>query len=116
MAEQEAKGRSDVTFAANGHAYTLRPTLGAARGISRSFGGFTAAFSRIRAYDFDAMTQIVAFGLEKVEPEDTEAVEQIVFDAGVRNMVEPLCAFIERLANRGQPLAPTKPADAKKKG
>lgn len=117
MAEGEANhGRGDVTFAAGGRAYTLRPTLGAAKGISKSFGGFLGAFSRVRAYDFEAMALIVGFGLDMNAPEQTEEVEQITYDAGVQKLVEPLCMFIERLANRGLPPAVKAKADPKKKG
>lgn len=117
MAESEANttGRGDVAFQANGRTYTLRPYLGAAKGISAEFGGLLNAYSRIRTYDMAGMSRIVAYGLDMADPKHTEEVEQIVYDAGIRTLAEPLCAYIERLGNRGQPIEQPKARDSKKK-
>lgn len=78
---------------------TLKCTLRASKEVTAYFGNFINANQRIANLDSDAITVLVAAGLEKKVKE----VEDIVFAAGVVTLKAPVERWLNLLANGGKP-------------
>jgi hypothetical protein len=93
-----------VAITLDGEPRHLTPTLNAATGISRQFGGLQAAQQRVLAQDLDAYVAIVRFGLGLRTDAEAKGLAEKVFAAGVRDMALPLVEFLIILANGGKPV------------
>lgn len=83
----------------------LRSTLRAARDVHSSFDGFDKAYRRVLGLDLHAHVAVVAAGLG----EKRSAVEQDVYEAGMRNLIDPLLAFVNLLSTGGRKLTDRAP-------
>lgn len=81
-----------------GAKFVLRPTLEAFKVVNSRFGGFNAALQALSRGDADSLTYIVAAGLGKTIAD----VEGLVFEAGIRNLFDPVGEYVERLTNGGR--------------
>lgn len=96
--------QGDVSIPYDGAQATLKCTLGAAIKICDYFGNFVDAHKRVMALDLNAISVVVAAGLDK-EPKD---VREHVWAAGLLEIHEPVGRYLNFLANGGR--EPKKPA------
>lgn len=89
---------SEVEIQLCGKTETLRTTLRAARSIN-AMGGFAEVFRRLGNFDLDAYTRVIAAGLNR-KPDD---VEELVYENGMTDLVEPLSEFLNLLVTGGKP-------------
>lgn len=89
---------TDVALKLGDKEFTLRPTLKAARMVSTMQGGFAGAFQAIGRFELDAFVTIIAAGTGKKSAD----IEDDVFRAGVRNLVDPVARFVSILSNGGE--------------
>lgn len=80
----------------------LKPSLRAAKLISRQNGGYMSASQALMNMDFDAYVNIlkVAMGLTEKGAED---IQERVYKTGLAPLAEPLIKFLRNLANGGKP-------------
>lgn len=81
---------------------TLTPNLAAAQVISRKLGGIAGALAKVSVLDIDAMVELVAAGA-KITGKDRAALDEMVFDAGLSDLVAPITQYIVNIANGGKP-------------
>jgi hypothetical protein len=99
--ERGRQNMTDITIELAGKTETLRCSLAAAKAVN-AHGGFMNVLGRLGAMDQDFYVLVVSAGLDKKFVE----VEKAVYDAGLPNLTEPLCDFVQRLTNGGKPLGP----------
>lgn len=104
MAEKAKLGAGNVEIELDGEAKTLKPTLRAARTISRTFGGFQKAIEAIGAMDLEASIAVVMAGVN-AKPAEGDEIAEAVFATGLPDLVEPLILYLTNLANGGRPLS-----------
>lgn len=104
MADKAKLGAGNVEIELDGEASTLKPTLRAARTISRQFGGFQKAIEAIGAMDLEAYIAVVMAGVG-AKPADAEEMAEAVYATGLPDLTEPLIQYLTNLANGGRPLS-----------
>lgn len=104
MASKASIGSGNVDMELDGSKVTLKPTIKAAQGISRQYGGFIAAIGELNKFNLDALTQVVAFGLNK-EPND---IADRVWRTGAAQMTPHAIRYISILMNGGRPIEASK--------
>ncbi|WP_127524580.1 hypothetical protein [Mesorhizobium sp. Z1-4] len=100
MTKKASMGAGNVPITLDGEECVLRPTLKAAQTISRQAGGLMAAIEAITKFDFDAITQIIALGLDR----PVKDVADEVWRTGLSELSAPAVTFVSILANGGRPL------------
>jgi len=93
-----------ITVTLDGEEVVLKPTIAAAKNISRLLGGFQAAHQALFAQNLDAYVTVVRHGLGMKTEAEAKGLEDRVFRTGLRALVGPLTDFILILANGGRPL------------
>ena len=93
----------------NGEELTLRPTWGAARTISRQFGGISGAVERVVRMDMDVTVQVIMCGLgymgTRKPPQDlAERIWKTGFTDTTGAIGESTIKYLHILANGGRPL------------
>jgi hypothetical protein len=87
----------------------LKPSLYAARTLSRSYGGLQQVQEKVLRLDFDVMVDVVAMGIQLPQgnPKARAELEQSVFRAGLMNaeggLALQLTRYINNLTNGGKP-------------
>jgi hypothetical protein len=94
----------DVEIELGGEKRVLRPTLDAALTISRQNGGILAATNAVGRFDFDVIVSVVTLGLG-LKGNDAKAVPEMVFEAGLTNLIDPVSTYLTIIANGGKPLS-----------
>ncbi|WAJ29329.1 hypothetical protein [Antarcticirhabdus aurantiaca] len=91
----------DIFIDLAGESRPLKCSLKAATAVSTRFGGFMGAGSTILNRDLASMIFIVrqAIPMRDMSSKD---LEEAVYQAGTRNLVDPLTKYIGRLANGGR--------------
>ncbi len=92
-------GAGNVDIELAGETVTLRPTLKAAQTISRQGGGIMGAVDRVTRFDLDALTAVVASGLDK----PAKDVAESVWRAGCSTLAPSVIKYLGMLANGGRP-------------
>jgi hypothetical protein len=98
MAPKAKLGAGNVEIKLDDHPEVLRPTLKAAQALSRRSGGFSELVNEVARFDLDAVTAVVAMGLDR-QPKD---VAEAVWRTGVSELAGPVIEFIGILANGGR--------------
>jgi hypothetical protein len=98
MASKAKLGAGNVDITLDGKTETLRPTLRAAQALSRRSGGFSELVNEVAKFDLDAVTAVIAMGLDRKSQDIAEAV----WRSGVAEMAGPVIEFIGILANGGR--------------
>ncbi len=98
MASKAKLGAGNVEITLDGETAILRPTLKAAQTLSRRSGGLVALVQEVTKFDLDAVTAVVALGLDR-QPKD---VADAVWRTGVSDLAGPVVEFISVLANGGR--------------
>jgi hypothetical protein len=83
-------------------AYTLKPTLRAAKMISRSKGGYLAVANALGSLDFDMIQYVIDHGIGLTD-KGREGLDQRVYETGLTDLAAPLVRFVHILANGGKP-------------
>lgn len=101
-------GAGDVKITILGNEYTLKPTLLAAKTISKDFGGGFAAMTRLSQLDFDAFVKVIAVGLTltdtgKQKFADGKGLEEAIFETGVVSLSADCIRFVHIVMNGGKP-------------
>lgn len=104
MNDKAKFGAGNVDIELDGQKCTLKPTLRAARLISRQFGGFQKALEAIGGMDLDAYISVVTAGLS-AKPEDADDIANAVYRNGLPSLTEPVIQYVMALANGGRPLS-----------
>jgi hypothetical protein len=91
----------------------LKPTLRAAKMISRQRDGYMGASQAIMQMNFDAYVQIIATAMGLTE-KGAEDMADRVYKTGLSGLAAPLIQFIRNLANGGKPPVDKELADEKK--
>jgi hypothetical protein len=94
-----------VTITLNGSPQTLRFALGAAKKINGYFGGYVEAIQRIKKFDFDAITAVIAAGLGK----EIKDVEDAVFSTGMDSLFEDAITYLIWMSAGGREPKPWTP-------
>lgn len=100
-------GAGDIDITILDLNYTLKPTLYAAKAISKEFGGGLGAINRISQFDLEAITKIISVGLgltatgEKKFAEE-KGLETSVYETGVMELAAPCIRFIHVILNGGK--------------
>lgn len=104
-----AVNQGEVEIELGGGKYVLRSTLGAAKAVNAAFGGFTAVFRELMAFNLDAYVAVVSAGLGKKPNQFLEAdvenkitVEEAVYQTGIEALNEPCSRFVGFLTNGGR--------------
>ena len=92
---------NEVEITLGDTAYTLKPSLRAARLVS-AMDGFVGAYQRLQRFDFATFVAIIAAGLPQRSPADMKALEEEVFATGVDPLFEPLTKFVNMLMSGGR--------------
>ncbi len=92
----------------------LVPTLKVITRVSRQYGGPLAALEKVRTMDLDAFVFIIGLGLDSDERE-RKRLPEMVFSAGLLNLVAPVTKFMMVLANGGRPVDGDNDGDAEDK-
>jgi len=100
MNKKSSIGAGNVEITLDGDTVTLRPTLKAAQSISRQAGGIMGAVEAVSKFDLDAITSIIALGLDRPVKEVAEAV----WRTGCSDLAPAVIKFLGILANGGRPL------------
>lgn len=99
-------GNIDIVILEN--TYTLKPTLLAAKTISKDFGGGLGAINRISQFELEAITKIISAGLgltalgEK-KFADEKGLEAAVYETGLMELAAPCIRFIHTILAGGKP-------------
>lgn len=101
-------GAGDVTVTILGKEYTLKPTLLAAKTISKDFGGGFAAMTRLSQLDFDAFVKVLTVGLTLTDKgkqafADGKGLEEAIFETGVVSLSADCIRFVHIVMNGGKP-------------
>lgn len=83
---------------------TLTPNLAATQAISRKLGGIAGALQKVATLDLDAMVELVAAGA-KLTGKARIGLDELVYEAGLTNLVDPLTQYIVNIASGGRPPA-----------
>jgi hypothetical protein len=88
--------------------YSLKPTLRAAKLISKDFGGGLGAINRLSQFDFDAIVKIISAGLDLTpngEKKFAEGVglEEAIYKTGLMELAAPCIRYTHVLLNGGKP-------------
>lgn len=100
-------GNVDITILDN--TYTLKPTLLAAKTISKELGGGLGAINAISRFESEAITKIISVGLgltangEKKFAEE-KGLEAAVYETGYMELAAPCLQFVNSILNGGKPL------------
>lgn len=92
----------DISFVVDGKEYRLVPSLNACMLVAK--GGLRPLLDRLRAYDFEAFVFVVEVGLG-VNPVQAKQVPDLVYKAGMINLLDTLVRYLEVIANGGRPPA-----------
>lgn len=98
MAAKAKLGAGNVEITLDGETAILRPTLKAAQTLSRRSGGFMELVQEVTKFDLDAITAVVALGLDRQQKDIAEAV----WRTGVAEISGPVVEYIGILANGGR--------------
>lgn len=101
---------NDVDLELGDETHQLRPTLKAATAISREFGGFLGAMQAVANMNLIAMQFIVRQGIA-TRNISTEDLNDAVWRAGAKNIVQPIMKFVSVLQNGGRDPDLEEPAD-----
>ena len=110
----KVKPAVEVAIVVGGEERFLRPTLRAAIAVNRRFDGFVGALRKVHDLDLEAITQIIAAGLDKRDPDDLTDLREQLFAHGVALLVEPTSRFVEVLSYGGRD--PGDPPDEERSG
>lgn len=104
-------GQGDITIQLGEETLVLKPTIGAARTISRKYDGFQNCINRLGRLDFDTVVEVLAIGSQTPNtPSAKDALANKVYAAGMTDDTGSLCAlcidYIASLMRGGKP-APT---------
>ncbi len=83
-----------------GKAEVLTSNLGAARRVNAHFGGFSAVYEKLAAFDLETYAALVAYGLGKKTVDDD--IAERVFKTGLVPLNAPLLQFLAQLLNGGR--------------
>lgn len=103
MTTKAKLGAGDVQITLGDQTRTLRPTLRAARAISQQFGGFRQAFESVAKFDLDVFIGVITVGLG-VSGSDAKEIPDLVWEAGMPDLTEPVSRYLSILANGGRPV------------
>lgn len=101
MSSEPKLGAGDVEILIANRTETLRPSLKACRAIAKEHGGVLSVIERVNRLDPEAITGVVALGLDK----KIEEIEEAVWEAGITTLAAPVARFVENIWNGGRPLA-----------
>lgn len=82
--------------------YTLKPSIGAMRALSRQYGGLLPAAQQIQAFNIDAWVFVVRQGAQ-LSDEAAKGLDKRIYDAGLDGLMQPLVTFVNLLSNGGRP-------------
>ncbi len=94
----------DVVITLAGEQRVLRPTLRAITMISAHFGGLAKARDALASQDFQAVFQVVRWGLNASDKEAKDLPQQIFETGIISDLLVPLIRYIGILANGGKPM------------
>ncbi|MDQ0347861.1 hypothetical protein [Ancylobacter vacuolatus] len=100
----------EIEIQLGGSVVTLRPTLGAAMGMSKRHGGLMNVLAGLERYDLAMAADVVSAGTG-AGADQRQAIEEKVFAAGLAGLVSPLVRFVILLSNGGR--SPEEPEEAK---
>lgn len=92
-----------VEIELGGETVTLKPSLKAARMVSRISNGqgFYGVYQSIANHNFDVFAQVVKAGVT-MKNTSSEDLDQMVYDAGMYKLTEPLTKFVRLLETGGR--------------
>ena len=73
---------TDVEIILNDKPCFLRSTPLAMRGISQLCGGYQGALTGLIQHNVETAITLIAFGLNRTKPRDTEAINEMIYKAG----------------------------------
>ncbi len=94
----------EVVISLNGEDITLRPTINAARMVSRQYAGYAKARQLIVDENLDAVVFVIRVG-SGMNDKDIKKLEERVWKNGLDiDLLIPLIKYIAILGNGGRPL------------
>lgn len=93
-------GTTDVTIGTE--TFTLKPSLKAVRNIEAYFGGISPAIGQLGQLKTSAIAAVVLIGTgQDFKPKDIEAMEEKIFEAGIREVNPQVLPYVTNLLNPG---------------
>ena len=118
MSDKPQLGRGNVYIKLGGIEYTLKPSVYAAKTISRKFGGLNLAVDRVAKLDFEAICEVIFIGLGKqmLNPRERQELEELIFESGFSDdtgKLGELCVqYLVALMRGGRTMTPEEQAEA----
>ena len=82
--------------------FELKPTLKAVRNIEARFGGISPAIVELNQLKTSAIAAILLIGSgQDFKPKDIEALEEEIFEAGIREVNPQVIPYVLALLNPG---------------
>ena len=90
-----------VEIELDGETHTLKPSLKAARTVSRIGNGFQGVYAGLVNSNFDVFAAVIKAGITSKNI-STDDLDEAIYQTGLTKLLEPVARFVRLLQNGGK--------------